>query len=196
MQSATTVWESGNTAAENAKLEYRAAAKMAMNEWVSGLAPWELAFTGTWRWEASVASAQRGFERWMKREAPDVSYFYALERNPSRDGFHVHSLWSNTAGIYRRCLWQRWFDRFGRNKLEPIRNRVEAEEYLTKYVTKEVTWEERGWWNVHLAADPMLAALGEQPKKRRRPATTRPSVTPAYASQFEADLVRDFGGAQ
>lgn len=132
-----------------------------MQQWVSDLARWELFFTGTWSWPASMSSAQRSFERFMKRECPDVGYFYALEQNPSRDGFHVHSLWSNTAGLYRRQVWKTWFDRYGRNKLEPIRDRTEAENYLTKYLTKAVTW-----WNVHLADQPMLKNLADQPLRK------------------------------
>lgn len=184
--------ESTNTAAENAKLARKAEEKAEMVTWVSGLAPWELAFTGTWKWEASAESARRCFERWMKREAPDVSYFYALERNPCRDGFHVHSLWANTAGLYRRAMWDRWFQRFGRNKLEPIKCRVSAEEYLTKYCTKEVTWEERGWWNVHLV-DPMLPDLAEKPGKgpKRKGVVTPIGVTPDQAETFCSRLERE-----
>lgn len=200
MSHATIVHESGNTAAENAQLEHRAASKAAMHAWVSSLASWELVFHGTWKWEASCASAQRGFERWMRREAPDVSYFYALERNPSRDGFHVHSIWANTAGMYRKTLWERWFERFGRNKLEPIRSRIQVEEYLTKYVTKEVTWEERGWWNVHLV--PMLKLEDRAPKRRSKGRPGRDQAEPAgdtrreYASEFERQLTEEAAWAR
>lgn len=155
-QSATT-WESGLTVAENAVLERKVLERIEMQAWVANLAPWELAFTGTFRWEASLASGQRAFERFMKRRCSDVSYFYALEPNPSRDGCHVHSLFANTAGLYRKAIWQEWLSRFGRNRLEPIRHRVDAENYVAKYCTKDASW-----WNVHLA-DPMLKGLTKLP---------------------------------
>lgn len=147
------VYEPGNTDAENEKLSRRCVEKMAMQQWVANLARWELAFTGTFRWESSLDSSRRCFERFMKRECSDVSYFYALEQNPSRDGWHCHSLFASTAGLYRKGVWAQWFSRFGRNRLEPIRHRIEAENYVAKYVTKECAW-----WNVRLV-DPMLKGL-------------------------------------
>jgi hypothetical protein len=192
--SATIVGESGNTREENARLLRRHEERIEMHKWVAGLAPWELAWTGTFRWEASLASAQRSIERFFKRECPDVIYFYALEENRFREGCHGHALWANTAGIYRKFLWERWFVRFGRNRLEPIKSRIAAEEYLTKYVTKELSW-----WNTNAGqVEAMLPDLAEKPGKRRRkgkvvsPAgVTPPEQAEKFCSRLERELTME-----
>lgn len=113
--------------------------------WIHSLANWEVMSTGTFRWSASSDSARRIFERWMKRKLPRVSFFYALERNPSRDGYHVHSLWADCRGVFRKDAWQDWFNLYGRARIEPIRSAEDSESYASKYLCKE-----DGWWNVVL----------------------------------------------
>ena len=63
-----------------------------MGDWVHSLAPWQVISHMTFRWEASIWSAQRCYEKFMRTEMRGVSYFYALEQNPGRDGFHAHAL--------------------------------------------------------------------------------------------------------
>jgi hypothetical protein len=58
-----------------------------------------------------------------------VSNFYALEENPGRDGFHVHALWCDCFNKSRRDLWQKWFDRYGRNRIEPVNNRDDVSDW-------------------------------------------------------------------
>lgn len=74
-----------------------------------------------------------------------MSYFYALEPNPGRDGYHVHALWCDCENKSRRVIWQTWFGRYGRVRIEPIRSRDDVSDYCAKYVTKVATW-----WDVHL----------------------------------------------
>ena len=81
----------------------------------------------------------------MKREMWGVSHFYALEQNPGRDGFHVHALWCDCLNKSRRDLWQKWFERYGRNRIEPVNSRDDVSDYCAKYVTKE-----GAWWGVKL----------------------------------------------
>ena len=81
----------------------------------------------------------------MKREMRGVSYFYALEENPGRDGYHVHALWCDCKNKSRRDIWRKWFDRYGRNRIEPVNSRDDVADYCAKYVTKE-----GAWWNVKL----------------------------------------------
>jgi hypothetical protein len=69
-----------------------------------------------------------------------VSYFYALEQNPGRDGFHVHALWCDCKSKSRRAIWQTWFNRYGRARIEPVNNRDDVADYCAKYVTKEGAW--------------------------------------------------------
>jgi hypothetical protein len=114
-----------------------------MASWVAGLAPWSVIAHHTFVWEASIWSAQKSFEKFMARDCRDVSYFYAIEENPSRDGHHVHALWSNCEGVQRSRVWERWKERYGRNRIEPVRSVMDVTSYCAKYVTKE-----GAWWNV------------------------------------------------
>ncbi len=116
-------------------------------EWVHSLAPWSVIAHQTFSWEASLTSAQRCFEKFMKRDLPEVSYFYAIEQNPSRDGHHVHALWSDCEAVQRTLVWERWKARYGRNRIEPVNSRGDVTSYCSKYVTKH-----GAWWNVKLVA--------------------------------------------
>lgn len=116
--------------------------------WIEGLASWEIMATGTFRWQASLDSARRVFEKFMSRKYPHLSYFYALERNPGRDGFHVHSLWADCRGLYCKEAWHDWWVRYGRNLVDRIRNKRDSSEYAAKYLCKENSGDY--WWNVKL----------------------------------------------
>ena len=54
-----------------------------MGDWVHSLAEWQLISHLTFSWEASIWSAQRCYEKFMRTEMRGVSYFYALEQNPA-----------------------------------------------------------------------------------------------------------------
>ena len=125
-----------------------AAETLEMASWVHSLAPWSVIAHHTFVWSASIWSAQKSFERFMHRTIPDVSYFYAVEQNPSRDGHHVHALWADCDEVFRRDVWSKWFDRYGRSRIEPCRSRADVAGYCSKYVTKETAW-----WNFRLSAD-------------------------------------------
>ncbi len=118
-----------------------------MVDWVHGLAPWEVISHLTFSWEAGLDSTRRCFEKFMRQRTPDVSYFYAIEENPSRDGHHVHALWADCAGVLRKGIWRQWFERYGRARIEPVNSREDVAGYCAKYVTKE-----RSWWNVKLVS--------------------------------------------
>jgi hypothetical protein len=81
----------------------------------------------------------------MKREMWGVSFFYALEQNPGRDGFHVHALWCDCLNKSRLDIWQKWFNRYGRARIAPVNSRDDVADYCAKYVTKQ-----NSWWNVKL----------------------------------------------
>jgi hypothetical protein len=116
-----------------------------MGDWVYSLAPWQVIAHLTFAWEASVWSAERCYLKFMKREMWGVSHFYGLEENPGRDGFHVHALWCDCKNKSRRLLWEKWFDRYGRNRIEPVNSRDDVSDYCAKYVTKE-----GAWWGIKL----------------------------------------------
>lgn len=116
-----------------------------MADWVNYLADWRVIAHLTFSWECSMDSGRRVYERFMQRHLARVSYFYALEQNPSRDGFHVHALWADTGSVFRKLAWSEWFQRYGRARIEPVRSYNDVSAYCAKYVTKE-----RAWWNVKL----------------------------------------------
>jgi hypothetical protein len=85
------------------------------------------------------------FERFMAKRYNRLTYFYAIEENPSRDGHHIHALFADCKELYRKAMWEQWFKRFGRNKVEPVKGLSDVVDYCSKYVTKE-----GAWWNVKL----------------------------------------------
>ncbi len=121
--------------------------KLEMSCWVNALANWQVIAHHTFSWEASIWSAQKSFEKFMAREVRDVSYFYAVEENPSRDGHHVHALWAECEGVHRSRIWERWKERFGRNRIEPVNSINDVSAYCAKYVTKK-----GAWWNVKIVS--------------------------------------------
>ena len=122
-----------------------------LSQWVHCLAPWSVFFTGTFEGEYSEASCQRAFERYAKKTLPGVSYFYSIESNPSRAGHHVHALLADCAGMKRTEMWEAWFKRFGRARVEPVRSIADVSEYCSKHLTSYLT-KARGWWNFHLGS--------------------------------------------
>jgi hypothetical protein len=119
--------------------------KIEVGDWVASLAPWQAIAHMTFSWEASVWSGQRVYENFMRSRMRGVSYFYALEQNPGRDGFHVHALWCDCRHRDLSGVWREWFSRYGRNRLEFIRNASDVADYCAKYVCKE-----GAWWDVKL----------------------------------------------
>jgi len=116
-----------------------------MADWVNWLADWQVIAHLTFSWECSLESGRRVYERFMKRHLARVSYFYALEENPGRDGFHVHALWADAGSVFRKEAWSAWFTRYGRARIEPVRSHEDVSGYCAKYVCKE-----RAWWNLSM----------------------------------------------
>lgn len=126
-----------------------------MADWVNYLAPWEVIAHLTFAWECSMDLARVRFEHFMQGKGhrgvkgvtalAGVSYFYALEENPGRDGYHVHALWADAGPVFRKAAWAEWFKHNGRARIEPVRRFEDVSSYCAKYVTKE-----RAWWNVKL----------------------------------------------
>lgn len=114
-------------------------------KWVDQLAPWKVFATHTFSWEASLWSARRVYERFMDSALPGVSYFYAIEQNPSRDGHHVHAMWDSSEAP-RKATHRDWLKRYGRNRIEPVRDFGDVVLYCSKYVVKE-----GAWWDFHLS---------------------------------------------
>jgi hypothetical protein len=116
-----------------------------MAAWVFSLGPWPVCAHHTFRWESSLDSTRRVYERFMRRALPGVGYFYAIEENPSRDGHHIHALW-DSLDAPRKATHREWLERYGRNRIEPVRGFNDVVNYCSKYVVKE-----RAWWSVRLS---------------------------------------------
>lgn len=123
----------------------RAAPLMEMATWVNSFGPWEVISHMTFKWEASLPSTVRCFEKFMQRHLSTVTYFYAVEENPSREGHHVHALFRDFAGILRKDVWHQWFSKYGRARIEAVNNHGDVVNYCAKYVCKE-----RSWWNIRV----------------------------------------------
>lgn len=85
------------------------------------------------------------YERFMRETLPGLSYFYAIEQNPGRDGFHVHAMW-DSLGAPRKATHKEWLKRYGRNRIEPVRNFGDVVNYTAKYVVVQ-----NAWWDFHLS---------------------------------------------
>jgi len=143
-----------------------------MTAYVHGIAPWKVIAHFTFEWEASIWSAQKAVERFMRKNLPDVTYFYALEQNPGRPGFHVHMLWADCEAVQRRQVWNKWFQSYGRNRIEPVRGITDVARYCSKYVSKE-----GAWWNVKIVnPDLWHAARQVRNSSSRVPPTARRGV--------------------
>jgi hypothetical protein len=126
-----------------------------MAGWVHQLKPWQVISHLTFEWEASQDSTRRNYEKFMRQQLPDVDYFYAVERNPSRAGNHVHALWHRPMEIARKGAWSEWYARYGRARIEPVRSQEDVTGYCAKYVTKE-----SAWWNVRLVSPATITENG------------------------------------
>jgi hypothetical protein len=118
-------------------------------DWIESLvAPdgWEVMATFTFRWEASLESARRCYERFIQQRLPRISYFYSIEPNPSRDGHHVHALWADCLTVNRKAIWQEVVGtsarpgRWGFARIEPVRSKADSSEYASKYLCKADAW--------------------------------------------------------
>ena len=132
--------------------------RLTMVNWVQNLAPWDVVAHLTWKDKifigrggekiargVKIDSARFFFERFMRKQFPRLSYFYAVEENPCRSGHHIHAMFCGE-GLRRTQFWSQWFAKFGRAVVEPIRGTHDVAEYCAKYVTKETGT----WWNTQL----------------------------------------------
>jgi len=122
-----------------------------VSDWVHGIAPWSIFFTGTFEGEFTEGSARRAFERFMKKHCSSVSYFYVIERNPSRAGHHVHALFADCEALQRSHVWNLWKKCYGRNRVEPVFSQEDVTSYCSKHVCDYLT-KGVGWYNVKLVS--------------------------------------------
>ena len=125
--------------------------------WLLSMGPWDVIAHLTWRDRVgrnrdgsvklmgiSEHGAARGVERFMG-DLAGVSYFYSVEKNPSRDGHHAHMLWGDCHSVYRKEQWAKWLKLHGRARIEPVKSDKDVAGYASKYVMKLPCW-----WNIKL----------------------------------------------
>ena len=123
-----------------------------LSNWVHGLAPWSVYFTGTFKGHFTEQAAQRAFERFMRKGYSSVSYFYSIERNPGAHvGHHVHALFADCAALNRKGAWSDWYTSYGVNRIEPVKCSEDVAAYCSKHLVGYLT-KEGGWWNFKLAS--------------------------------------------
>jgi hypothetical protein len=115
----------------------------------------------------SQKAAMKVFHRFIKRTNEYIaSGIYFTEPNPSRAGHHLHALLkfhdrkgemeetfetvSPDFRVSAKAMWRAWYKRYGRNRVEPIRNKEDVEQYVTKhcaqYASKHVSQGGEWWW--------------------------------------------------
>jgi hypothetical protein len=111
--------------------------------WLSSLARWNTFLTMTYRWEGSEDSARRCYDRFRKVKVAKFPSIFCTERNPSRDGYHVHGMLALNQWIRRSDLWKDWFEKKGRCRIEPARSVQSVQGYCLKYLFKS-----DGYWQI------------------------------------------------
>lgn len=123
-------------------------AQRSLVNWVASVAKWEVRADLTFKLVVSADRALKLYEAFMMQVIPSVSYFVAVERNPSRSGYHLHAVWADCQEVCRRVVWKRWFERYGRALIEPIRD----SSYSLCYLSKSVSYASKSpsLWNLKL----------------------------------------------
>ena len=122
--------------------------QFAVANWVQGLSAWNTFETITFVRALSVQRVVARYQDIHDRYCPGVPYFFAVERNPSRDGHHVHAMLAAPRSMRRDKLWSVCFANCGRTRIEPIRCANGVVTYCAKYVSKEF-FQRNGWWNFY-----------------------------------------------
>lgn len=112
-------------------------------EWLS-TQDWHYFFTGTFREDYSPNSARRAGERFFSRATEPELAFLFIERGELYGKVHLHGLLRYPTQRNRptaRTIWELWFERYGRAKVEIPKSRQKVAEYCSKYITKEMKGE-------------------------------------------------------
>lgn len=114
-------------------------------QWLSN-EPWHYFFTGTFREDYSSNSARRAGERFFgKVTRPELALLF-IERGELYGKIHLHGLLRYPSCRNRptaRSVWELWYERYGRAKVEVPRSNQNVANYVSKYVLKHAkneTW--------------------------------------------------------
>lgn len=99
----------------------------------------------------SERNAKRYFEKWMRTQYKEWSWFYCVEPNPNRSGHHIHALLIAPSGTQcsHKELGTSWWSRYGWNKVEHIRSAKDVTRYCTKHVARYLN-KGSGWYNLEI----------------------------------------------
>lgn len=102
---------------------------------------WDYFFTGTFR-DGSFTpnSARRAGERFFKPFTSKELVVLFIESGSLYGEVHLHGLlrFDPFQKPTARLIWSRWFEKYGRAKVEVINSREDVAGYCCKYVTKEM----------------------------------------------------------
>jgi transposase len=110
----------------------------------------------------SQVSALKAFRGFMLRGFVDCDYFAAVEPNPSSDGHHIHGLIWRCEELFRSSMWQKWFDRFGRARVEPVHSQGQVISYCAKYNVKRIfaPGSSNLTWDICIRSQPVVDSRG------------------------------------
>lgn len=131
----------------SALISYTLEERDALAEWLETF-KWTFFLTVTFRWWARPEQAQSHFEyvrRALARYHPE-RLFLGAELHKKGD-LHLHGIYAEGDGAYTPGfgtpraidIWSLLYKRFGRSKVEAVRNPAAVVSYCTKYVTKQLT---------------------------------------------------------
>lgn len=120
-------------------------------DWASQITSWTTKADMTFTWNCDEFTARKKFERWMKKNLPSSNYIYSIERDPNQDkvmptsnginqSCHIHAVtdtnWSKLKkqGVTRKQIWNEWYSRFGRARIEPGKSMSDVLGYCMKKV--------------------------------------------------------------
>lgn len=102
---------------------------------------WDYFFTGTFRFEdISANGARRCVQRFFRGFTTLELGVLFIESGKLYGKVHLHGLLRFRTGQRptARTIWARWFDRYGRAKVEEIESAEAVSNYCCKYVTKQM----------------------------------------------------------
>lgn len=102
--------------------------------------PWDYWFTGTFKYEATLKSARRASQNFIKSVNPDIA-FWGTEAGKETGRNHIHGLlhFRTLTPPPAKTLWNWWFTRYGRAHVDKFEQEKGAVHYVSKYVAKQMT---------------------------------------------------------
>ena len=111
--------------------------------WADQIAQWTTKADFTFTWNCTEFTARKKFEEFMRKTLPSSSYLYSIERDPNQNkvmptseginqACHIHAVtdtdwhWLKQGNVYRRDIWEAWHNKYGRNRIEPVKSKRDA----------------------------------------------------------------------